>query len=337
MKASVIIPTHNRPEKLARLIDCLRQQDLTAKEYEIIVVDDNSTPPVELQKTELDPRTSVVRLSEAERSTARNTGARAALGEIVIFVDDDMTVEASFISEHLRFHKTYPGALVVGSVRLPQHALETPFGRFRQRLENSCVPDSGGPVLMDNFCTAANMSIAREWFLDINGFDPAIISSEDQDFALRHTIRGGKIAFAPRAAAIHWDESLDIRRYCNRSEWGSRNMIPFCLRYPERVENQERLRINSRSRFGQEPLLQSLRKTIKTILCLRPIQSLLFAFASFLEGLAPDSAALDRTYRLVLGAHICRGFRAGLELSLSSDQVRARNNLTRESYIEADR
>ena len=48
MKISVIIPTHNRLDKLTELIASLRCQNLVADQYEIVVVDDGSEPPVAL-------------------------------------------------------------------------------------------------------------------------------------------------------------------------------------------------------------------------------------------------------------------------------------------------
>ncbi|HXG94349.1 MAG TPA: glycosyltransferase family 2 protein [Blastocatellia bacterium] len=320
MKASVVIPTHNRPEKLSQLLNCLRNQDVPADGYEVIVVDDNSLPPVTLEKTEGGPETSLIRLDETERSAARNRGAAAARGEILLFVDDDMKVGKDFISNHLRAHERYPGALVVGSVRLPEEAIATPFGRFRQRLEDNALPEASGPTTIENFCTAANMSIARERFKELGGFDGSIISSEDQDFALRHSARGGQIVFAPEARAIHCDHALDIRSYCRRAEWGSRMMIPFCLRYPDRADNIERHRINAPASFGREPLSQSIRKIIKSVLASKPALLIFFTAAAFLERAAPDSRALDRIYRLLLGAHILRGYRIGLKRTAVSIQ-----------------
>ena len=48
MDVSVIIPTFNRPEKLAATVRCLREQTLPPSDYELIVVDDGSEPPAAL-------------------------------------------------------------------------------------------------------------------------------------------------------------------------------------------------------------------------------------------------------------------------------------------------
>jgi len=332
VRLSVIFPTHTRPEKLAILLGCLRHQDLAAAEYEIIVVDDNSVPPVALPPSVEDPRVTLVRLDDIERSAARNTGATAAAGEWLVFLDDDMTVEENFLSCHLSAHMTWPNTLVVGSIRLPDETALTAFGRFRQRLEDQGLPQKPGLVSMPNFCTAANMSLSRKLFLETGGFDGTIVSSEDQDFALRHTSGGGRIAFLPEANAIHRDDALDIRSYCRRAEWGSLHMMPFCRRYPDWRDNVERDRVNGPVRLSA-PISETARKVVKVALTLRPVAALLFRAASVLERAAPNSRALDRVYRLLLGIHIFRGYRRGLTLSASSNQRSA----IRDQPLTADR
>ena len=121
MLISVIVPTRNRHEKLKRTIECLRNQTLDAKDYEIIVVDDGSAKPVELNHKDI----KVLRLEGVERSIARNTGAENANGELLVFVDDDMEVFETFLAEHLKAFREYADALLVGRVSLPEDFLKT--------------------------------------------------------------------------------------------------------------------------------------------------------------------------------------------------------------------
>lgn len=313
MKISVIIPTHNRPDKLADTVAALRLQTLPVTDYEILVMDDGSMPPVVLTGEMENPVCCVLRLEGVERSAARNAGAAAANGELLVFVDDDISVGQDFLASHLQAHTEWPEALLVGAISLPDEALATPFGRFRQELEQYDVPQKRGVTNLLNFCAAANMSIAKTIFQNLQGFDPGLSSSEDQDFALRFTNAGGKIAHVPEAKAIHFDSALEIKSYCQRTEWGSFYMIPFCQRYADWPDNIERARVNGKINFRQEPLAQSLRKIVKYALTFRPMLTILFTLATLLERFAPNNTALDRVYRLLLGAHILRGYRKGLQ------------------------
>ncbi len=215
---SVIIPTRDRPEASGQTLTALRRQTLASFVYEIIVVDDGSTPSVRLHTWEGDPACSVIRLEGRERSAARNAGARAARSECLSFVDDDISVVPDFLEAHLSAQREWSDALVIGSVCLPKEALARPFGRFRQALEVEGIPHERGLTDTRNFCTAQNMSMRRERFLSLGGFDEDLVSAEDQDLALRHCEREGVIVFVPEAAAVHRDEALDIRSYSRRSE-----------------------------------------------------------------------------------------------------------------------
>ena len=338
VKASVIIPTHNRHDRLLETLSYLKAQRLDPREYEIIVVDDGSTPPVVIQEADAGPTIRLQRTEGVERSAARNRGARIAAGEILIFTDDDITVDGDFVAMHLQAQREWPGALAVGAVSLPAESMTKPFARFRQRLEQQNVPRARGLTPSGNLCTAANMSIPRDSFQKLGGFDGSIASSEDQDLALRHTRRGGQIVFLPEAMGVHRDEALDIRSYCRRAEWGSLHMRPFCDRYPDIPDNVERARVNGPVRWGSEAVWQSARKLIKRGLSLNPIVELLFGAAYLLEGFAPDSRLLDRVYRVLLGAHIFRGYRKGLRQSPIGDQDSGlRPDLAADSYVQADR
>src|SRR5262245_62091464 len=143
--ATVIIPTRNRPESLARTLSLLRFQDVPTSEYEIVVVDDGSVPPIVLPDAGSGPELMLVRLEESERSASRNAGAMTARGKLLVFVDDDVSVGSDFIYNHLFAHRRWPRALVVGSVRLPSEAMTRPFVRFRQGIDDSIGPRIPGP------------------------------------------------------------------------------------------------------------------------------------------------------------------------------------------------
>lgn len=309
---SVVIPSRNRPEALDETLAGLRDQTLAADEYEIVVADDGSVPPIRLQPWANGPRCTVVRLEGRERSAARNAGARASEGQILVFLDDDISVRRNFLDAHLAAQMEWPGALVVGAVRLPAEVVRTPFGRFRQTLEHKGTPRDRGIASAGNLCAAANISIDRWSFLQLEGFDEKMVSAEDQDFALRHRSRGGVIAFAPEIAVVHRDVFCDLRSYCHHMEWGYERMVPFCLQHPTWEDNMERDRVNGPLRWGNEPLGCVVRKLGKSAIASPVVVEALFGVATILERRVPDSRLLQRIYRLLLGAHIFRGYRRGL-------------------------
>jgi glycosyltransferase involved in cell wall biosynthesis len=90
IRLSVVIPTHNRPALLQQAIQSAVVQ--RHRSAEIIVVDDGSTPAVDV----LDVRAgyalpiTLLRNDQAQGpSMARNRGIAAARGDILTFLDDD--------------------------------------------------------------------------------------------------------------------------------------------------------------------------------------------------------------------------------------------------------
>ena len=312
-ETTVIIPTRNRPEALARTLLDLAPRLEEAAGCEAIVVDDGSSPPAATPPTLAGCECRVVRLTGAGRSAARNEGADAAGGDILVFIDDDMSVGPGFVRAHQQAHEAGADVLCVGSVRLAPGIAATPFGRFRQALEDGILEQVRSGSVPDNFCTAQNMSVSRKSWNRLGGFDVTLQSAEDQDLALRHVAHGGRIVFAPGAVAVHRDSVSDMRAYFHRTEWGARHMVPFCRKHPGLPDNIERERINGKARWAAEPIGLSLRKGAKRLLAQPPLLAGMLAVTAFLERAAPRGAVLTWCYRVLVGVGMLKGHRAGLE------------------------
>lgn len=82
---SIIIPTYNRPQLLVRAVKSALAQ--TIEDFEVIVVDDCSSEPINLPEH---PRLQIISLPENQGgSAARNIDLKAARGHWINFLDDD--------------------------------------------------------------------------------------------------------------------------------------------------------------------------------------------------------------------------------------------------------
>ena len=203
LAASVIVPTRNRAESLARLLPMLAEQTLD-QPYEVIVVDNSSTdetPAVIKAASERWPHVRSIR--EAKPWPARNSGAQAARSPLLIFVDDDMQTDGNFISEHLRLHRESPGVVVLGNIISATG--RRPFDRMM-----AYIYDGPRQTLAHREPTATdfwsgNVSMSRDLYFKIGGYSDEMsdLSCQDMEFGLRLVAAGVPMLFAPQALTYH--------------------------------------------------------------------------------------------------------------------------------------
>jgi glycosyltransferase involved in cell wall biosynthesis len=114
LRISVVIPSHNRPELLVEALQSVMQQ--TADAWEAIVVDDGSTPPVYLGALaeDLGEKLRILRHADPKGGPdAKNTGAQAARGDVIAFLDDDDLYAPEYLERALHVLDHYPHVDVV--------------------------------------------------------------------------------------------------------------------------------------------------------------------------------------------------------------------------------
>lgn len=85
---SIVIPTYNRAELLAKTLDSALAQ--TFVDFEVLIIDDGSTDAtMEVVSSINDPRIKYVYQENGERGKARNTGVKIAEGNYIFFLDSD--------------------------------------------------------------------------------------------------------------------------------------------------------------------------------------------------------------------------------------------------------
>ncbi|EKD94482.1 MAG: glycosyl transferase family protein [uncultured bacterium] len=88
---SVIIPTYNEESVILDCLTSLAKQ--TYKDYEIIVVDDGSSD----KTLEIVKNVKILQQKHLGPGAGRNLGAKSAKGDILVFVDSDMTFDENFL------------------------------------------------------------------------------------------------------------------------------------------------------------------------------------------------------------------------------------------------
>lgn len=226
MKVSVVIPTHN-PNRavLTRVCQALAAQTLPADCWEVIVVDNASTPP--LRAEELHPlRARLLAEPMLGSRYARQTGIDAAAGEFLVFADDDNVLDSDYLREAVEFLETHPEAGAVGGVLEPEFEVP-PAGWVLQHVGLLAIRDLGDQTRISApgdppdypwFAPyGAGMAIRAECARRFRaaGRDNAALSigrigtrslggCEDAEIIFHGVLRGGlQVAYHPRLKLIH--------------------------------------------------------------------------------------------------------------------------------------
>jgi glycosyltransferase involved in cell wall biosynthesis len=101
LKVSFVIPAHNEEKLIARTLESIHaagDEALGRGEYEIVVADDASTDRTgEIARTFEHRGTRVVRAENRQISKTRNTGAKASVGDVLVFVDADTSIDPEIV------------------------------------------------------------------------------------------------------------------------------------------------------------------------------------------------------------------------------------------------
>jgi glycosyltransferase involved in cell wall biosynthesis len=214
---SVVLATFNRAATLARLLRQLSVQTLPPDEFEVILVDDGSTPPVGAAQPALPPVPfclKLVRQDNAGTPLARHRGMLEARGEIVVVTDDDMQVEPGFLAAHLARHAPGTRRVVVGQIRPSAAVAGMPlFERFHADLLDRWA---SRPVRGDILCTG-NVSLRRADYQEVGGFDTSLALAEDMELGLRLEQAGVEVVFAEEAFTVHDSDHRDFAAWRRRA------------------------------------------------------------------------------------------------------------------------
>jgi glycosyltransferase involved in cell wall biosynthesis len=219
--ASVIIPARNEARTIGRLIQAVLEQTPPDWTVEVLLVDDDSTDDTAAVARAAGARVLELgsRAGGGNPAVGRNRGARAAIGDPLIFLDADCLPAAGWLARILAGHLA--GATVVGG------ALNLPAGlSFMARCDYYCGwyhVHSRQPAGEVPNHPPGNLSVRREAFARTSGFteqQPVAYAHEELAWQSAVLDRGGRIVFDPEAVVYHYNRP-GFRNLLRRNyRWG---------------------------------------------------------------------------------------------------------------------
>jgi len=240
MYLSVIVPTYNRERMLCNAIDSIINQSLSKDNYEILVIDNNSSDDTKNIVNKYVKETSNLKyLFEPIPGllSGRHKGAKEAKGNILVFTDDDVIADNDWLKAIAETFKD-TSVKIVGGRNLPIFETEPPgwINNIWQKKKdgNSYCGHLSLLDLQDkckiidiSFVWGLNLSIRKETLLLLNGFHPDAYPWELRQYrgdgetglGYKAKILGINAIYQPKALIYHYipKDRMTIEYFKKRS------------------------------------------------------------------------------------------------------------------------
>jgi glycosyltransferase involved in cell wall biosynthesis len=241
LRVSVVVPTYNRrgylPESLRAVLAQSRPAD------EVIVVDDGSSDgTMELLAADF-PNVRAIRIANSGDLAARNTGLRAATGDIVAFCDSDDLWEPDHLAEALTLLAAEPEVIVAcGNFRILRGEVLEPPDKFSmappdwfsglRETAGGCVSDAPivDRIIRFNPFFPSVMCVRREAFLARGGWDEGVGRTVGTDFgtSMREAERP-PIGFVRKPTALIRKHGGNYSDDLVKMHLGDAAILDYCL------------------------------------------------------------------------------------------------------------
>ena len=216
---SVILCTYNRDKYIYNVLRSIADNDYPHNLYEIVLVNNNSTDntQAECQRFQADyPDITFRYLVEPSQglSYARNCGITNALGDLLVYVDDDATVNPQYLRTYADFFQRNPDAVAAGGPILPVYETQEPswmshytrqlitgrlyLGSRQRQFPRGAFPGGGNACYRKTVFDAVgpfNVQLGRK--------GNSLIGAEEKDLFDKMTTRGMHFYYLPNAILYH--------------------------------------------------------------------------------------------------------------------------------------
>jgi glycosyltransferase involved in cell wall biosynthesis len=213
---------------LVKTLDSLSRQTLNQELFEVIVVDNNSQDNTR-DVVSCYPSVRYVFEEKLGLSHARNTGIRAARGDITAFIDDDAEASPSWVQALLKVYDSVPQAWAVGGKVLPIWDAEKPEWLYEEDFRFLSLIEWGEnarALRWPDRIIGTNCSFRKEVFTTLGYFDNNLgrlggfmLSFEDVEIQQRIHETSHLVYYSPDAVVFHHVPAFRMTKeyFCKRS------------------------------------------------------------------------------------------------------------------------
>lgn len=226
MRFSVIFCTYNREKYIYNAMKSIAEQRFPYQDYEIVLVNNNSTDSTEDICTRFQkdyPQVNFRYLVETNQglSYARNRGVEESQGEILVFVDDDATVFDNYLPAIDSFFEQYPQVKACGGPIQPVYEVEKPswLSHYTEQLIGGALyeGDQIKPFKSGKYPGGGNSAFRKEIFdkyglfnVELGRKGTGLIGAEEKDLYDRLTRGRELFYYLPQMGIYHYIPSKKL-------------------------------------------------------------------------------------------------------------------------------
>lgn len=214
---SVIIPTFNSGKPLEPCLKSIQNQSYN--NIELIIVDAFSKDNTQRIAENFNAK---IFLLAAERSPARNFGAKQAMGRFLFFIDSDMELASSVVEECVSMcaHKDVDAAII------PEEAVGASFLAKCKKLEKM--------MRWREVYFEAPRFFRKEVFEFIGGYDENLVIGED--FELTQRLRNAEFSIGRCEAIIkHHEENISLKKLVTKLYYYGKTLPIYARKEPSLI------------------------------------------------------------------------------------------------------
>lgn len=209
MLFSIIIPAYNEEKSLPGCLESLKNQNLPANDFEVIVIDNGSTD--QTPNIVKNYGATLIVNKEKNVSGLRNLGAQMAQGEVLAFIDADCTAASNWLTAASKYINNEKVSAWGGVPGVPDDAtwVQKSWYNLRKKTEK---------VLAVEWLESMNLFVRKSTFLNLGGFNESLVTCEDVDFSYRLGEQG-KIIADQDISVLHLGEAATIKAFIRKEFW----------------------------------------------------------------------------------------------------------------------
>lgn len=314
---SVVIPTYKRKASVLRLLHSLGHQTLPTDQYEVIVVDDGSPDDTATIAEESFPFPfKYVRQRNQGATVARNHGVSQSRGEVLVFIDDDVTVSPKTLETLCDCCHQYPDAIVMGTLIHRNDGANSIYADIQLQTLNHQHEADTFIDFVD--CNTELLAVKRTTFFDLGMLqDPTAGQGwpnwDDVDFGYRAHLAGFRLLQAADAVGEHWDYSLgDWQTACKRWQRACKSAVLLFRVHPGLQPHLPMLFDKTPVDLSRDSAGLVVKKRLRQMGSSPAVVRSLEEIVKLLEKAMPSPTLLRPLYRWIAGSYMYRGYQDGL-------------------------